>query len=167
MISTNSELSILYHGSNCEVSKPNIIHSRDKLDFGKGFYMTPLKEQAMSWVSRFKRKGEKGILNVYKFDIDKVMEKCNILSFSDYNEEWLDFVIKCRTGNLDYKKYDIITGGIADDKVFNTVELCLENLISKQEALGRLKYHKPNYQICITNQEVIDNYLKFVESSEV
>ncbi|MFR8938160.1 MAG: DUF3990 domain-containing protein, partial [Streptococcus sp.] len=33
---------------------PDIKYSRNKLDFGKGFYVTPIEEQAVSWVSRFK-----------------------------------------------------------------------------------------------------------------
>ncbi|MGL5693361.1 MAG: DUF3990 domain-containing protein, partial [Peptostreptococcaceae bacterium] len=55
----------------------------------------------------------------------------------------------------------VIIGGIADDKVYNTIELYEFELITKDEALNRLKYHKPNNQICITNQEILDEYLKF------
>ena len=28
---------ILYHGSYLEIDKPDLIHSRDNVDFGKGF----------------------------------------------------------------------------------------------------------------------------------
>lgn len=41
-------------------------------------------------------------------------------------------------------KYDIIIGGITDDKIYNTIELYQDNLIEKDEALKRLKYYKPN-----------------------
>lgn len=37
---------IVYHGSSLEVTTPDIRHSRDNVDFGKGFYVTPIKEQA-------------------------------------------------------------------------------------------------------------------------
>lgn len=66
-----------------------------------------------------------------------------------------------------YMKYDVIIGGIADDKIYNTIELYQDNLIEKDEALKRLKYYKPNEQICITNQNVIDKYLKFRCEEEV
>ena len=46
---------ILYHGSLKEISLPDVYHSRNKLDFGKGFYLTPIKEQALSWALRRKR----------------------------------------------------------------------------------------------------------------
>lgn len=32
---------ILYHGSSLEIIQPNIAFSRQKLDFGQGFYTTP------------------------------------------------------------------------------------------------------------------------------
>lgn len=75
--------------------------------------------------------------------------------------EWLDFILQCRNGSDVYLNYDIIIGGIADDQVYNTIELYEFDLITKDEALKRLKYHKPNNQICITNQEILDKYLEF------
>ena len=39
----------LYHASNCIVDNPDVLHSRDFLDFGKGFYLTALKEQARKY----------------------------------------------------------------------------------------------------------------------
>ena len=46
-----------------------------------------------------------------------------------------------------------------------TVELFLDGLIDKTEAISRLRYEKPNLQICFRTQSVIDRYLKF-EGSE-
>ena len=69
-------------------------------------------------------------------DFEKVKQELHTLIFEEYNTEWLDFIIKCRNGELIYQDYDVIAGGIADDKVFNTVELYLDQLISKEEALG-------------------------------
>ena len=37
---------IVYHGSYTEVAKPDTMHSRRNVDFGPGFYTTPLREQA-------------------------------------------------------------------------------------------------------------------------
>lgn len=63
--------------------------------------------------------------------------------------------------------YDIITGGVANDRVFDTIELYFENLISRTEAIGRLAMEKPNLQICFRRQEFIDKYLKFERSYHV
>lgn len=40
---------ILYHGSYLEIVKPDLKHSRDNVDFGRGFYTTPIYEQAEKW----------------------------------------------------------------------------------------------------------------------
>ena len=37
---------ILYHASSQIIEQPDILHSREHLDFGKGFYLTHLKGQA-------------------------------------------------------------------------------------------------------------------------
>ncbi|MDB0440231.1 hypothetical protein C4R89_11860 [Clostridioides difficile] len=39
---------IVYHGSYCVVKMPSITFSRDSLDFGKGFYVTSIKTQAIN-----------------------------------------------------------------------------------------------------------------------
>ena len=41
---------IVYHASNVVVMHPDITYSRDALDFGKGFYVTALREQAVNEV---------------------------------------------------------------------------------------------------------------------
>ena len=66
-----------------------------------------------------------------------------------------------------WKDYDIIEGGIANDRVFNTIELYDAGLITKEEALTRLKYEKPNNQICIITQQIVDDYLHFVEAIDL
>lgn len=152
---------ILYHGSYCKVDKPNISYSRDSLDFGKGFYLTDIKDQALSWVDRFIRRGRAGCLNSYNINLDKMCDLYRVKTFDRYNIEWLDFILSCRNGGSEYLSYDIVIGGIADDQVYNTIELYEFDLITKDEALKRLKYHKPNNQICILNQKILDKYLVF------
>ena len=156
----------LYHGSTVIVDKPLVSYGRDNLDFGKGFYTTSMQNQAEKWVQRFISLGKKGIINIYNFDDDNIQTKYRYKKFTEYNEEWLDFVLACRGGSNEYHNYDIIEGGIANDKVFNTVELFFTGLIDKSTALHRLKFEKPNNQICFINQEVVDNLLQFESSYE-
>ena len=40
----------------------------------------------------------------------------------------------------DATDYDLVVGGVANDKVFNTVELFFDGLIDKAEAIKRLRY---------------------------
>lgn len=156
---------IVYHGSTIEVSSPDIIHSRKTVDFGPGFYVTPLYEQAANWCNRFRKIVSAPILSTYELD-DAVFQNTKSLVFDEYNEEWLDFVAACRK-QKDNSDYDIVMGGVANDKVFNTIELYFNGRIDKLEALNRLKYEKPNVQICLRAQETIDQYLKFRGSKAI
>lgn len=158
---------IVYHGSYCEVKYPNIEFSRDALDFGKGFYVTNIKEQAINWARKFELRGKKSYINIYDLDLDEIKKKYRIKEYLTYSEEWLDFILECRNGNKIYLENDVIIGGIADDRVYNTLELFEDNLINKEEALKRLRYYKPNNQICIVNQEIIDKHLRYKECKVV
>lgn len=71
-----------------------------------------------------------------------------------------------RTGQTP-NSYDIIRGGVANDKVFNTLELFFDGLIFEEETLGRLKFEKPNHQLCICRQDLMDRLLAFQSSEEV
>jgi hypothetical protein len=157
---------ILYHGSYIQIEKPNLSFSRKELDFGVGFYTTSIKEQAEKWSSKFKNRKEKSVVSKYEFD-ERNIEKFSTLKFDSYSEEWLDFVVLCRTGKTLANEYDLIIGGIANDDVFNTLQLFLDNMIPKQETLKRLRYEKPNIQYCLKNQSVIDNCLHFTEAYEI
>ena len=85
------------------------------------------------------------------------------MKFTSYSEEWLDFILTCRSGK-DSTNYDIVIGGVANDKVFNTIELYLDNLIDKKEALQRLRYEKPNLQLCFRSQKALGTYLHYGRS---
>lgn len=156
---------ILYHGSYLKIQAPDLVHSRETVDFGRGFYTTPIYEQAVKWCEKFKRRGKSGIVSRYSFD-ELAYQKLKILKFDSYSEEWLDFILKCRTGN-DTTDYDIVIGGVANDKVFNTVELYFDHLIDKNEAIRRLRYEPPNLQICFRTQTALDEYLHYEGSEQI
>ena len=69
---------------------------------------------------------------------------------------------KQRYSGNDNSIYDVIIGGVANDKVFNTIELYFDGLIEKTEALRRLRYEKPNLQYCFRSQYVIESYLRYM-----
>lgn len=153
---------ILYHGSYVRIEKPEISHSRDNVDFGKGFYTTPIREQAVKWAERFKRRKGTSILSVFEYHETDAKQNARIKDFNEYSEEWLDYIVSCRKGERN-AVYDIVIGGVADDKVFDTIELYLEGLIEKTTAIQRLKYEKPNLQLCFCSQEAIVRYLQYID----
>ena len=58
----------LYHASTSIIEKPDVLHSRDKLDFGKGFYLTTIRGQAVRYAERFTRRGKEAFINEYELD---------------------------------------------------------------------------------------------------
>ncbi|MCM1313174.1 MAG: DUF3990 domain-containing protein [Bacteroides sp.] len=154
----------LYHSSNVPVKCPDTEHSRKYLDFGKGFYLTTLENQAVKYGNRFIRREEEAWLNVYELELDAKM--WNILEFDSYNTKWLEFVSKCRAGEDD-TDYDIVIGGIANDKVIRTLDRFFAGELSAETTIGLLKYEKPNNQYCIRSQRMIDECLTYLESRKI
>jgi len=156
---------MLYHGSYLAVEKPDISFFRDNVDFGRGFYTTPIKTQAVSWSERFKSRYGHSVVSSYEIDEITLRTDASVLEFCSYSDEWLDFIVSCRSGK-NPGDYDLVIGGIANDKVFDTIQLFLDGLIDKAESIKRLRYEKPNIQYCFRNQTIIDEHLKFI-SGEV
>ncbi len=155
---------LVYHSSTEIVQSPDILHSRSNLDFGRGFYVTTLKGQAIKYAERFLFRGKRAFLNIY--ELAEVPNSFKILEFDAYDEPWLDFISDCRLGK-DSTDYDIVIGGIANDKVFRTIDLYFSGDISKNDALKRLQFEHPNRQICLRTQDIIDRCIIFRSAEEI
>lgn len=155
---------IVYHSSYTSVELPEVRYSRDFLDFGKGFYLTSLYDQAVKYAQRFKRRKNQAWLSSYEFEFNP--EDWKILQFDSYDREWLIFVSNCRSGN-DNTDYDLVIGGIANDRVIQTIERYFTGELSENEALGLLKYEKPNIQYCIRSQRMLDECLRHKNSERL
>lgn len=155
---------ILYHSSNTSVEKPDVLHSRKYLDFGRGFYLTSIYDQAVRYAQRFKRRGQEAWLNTY--ELSDNIEVWNIRRFETYNQEWLDFVAQCRDGK-DVGDYDMVVGGIANDRVIITLDRYFAGELTKEEALGQLKFEKPNIQYCIRSGEMLSEAVNFIKSEQL
>jgi hypothetical protein len=163
---------MLYHGSSVAVEKPDLSFSRLRTDFGKGFYLTPLKEQAERWAERFLRertreRGAAAVVSSFEFSSNSgsgLASKIKTLEFGAHDAKWLDFITSCRLGTAVDSGWDLIIGGGANDKVFDTLQLYFDKLIGAAEAIGRLQYSKPNLQYCFKTQSVINACLRFAGS---
>lgn len=119
----------LYHGSNTDIEIINLEMCRPYKDFGKGFYLTDLKEQAVKMANRVARiYGGNPILNVYEIEDDfRNKENLKIKDFGiKTTEEWAEFIMNNRNRTFcDHKsllsnqdnKYDIVIGPVADDNM--------------------------------------------------
>lgn len=155
---------ILYHSSSVEVREPDTAHSRLYLDFGKGFYLTTIHEQAVKYAGRFLRRGKTAWLNTYNLKDD--LEGWKILYLDSYDKRWLDFVSVCRAGN-DTSHYDMVVGGIANDRVILTLDRYFMGELTQEQALGLLKYEKPNIQYCIRSEQLLKQCLTFISSEQI
>lgn len=155
---------ILYHSSTVSVELPDITFSRNYLDFGKGFYLTSLYDQAVKYAQRFIRRKQEAWLMSYELGFNP--EDWKILEFDSYDREWLRFVANCRNGN-DSSDHDLVIGGIANDKVIQTIDRYFNGELSEDEALGILKDERPNNQYCIRSQRMLNECLTHKNSMKL
>ena len=153
---------VVFHGGTDVIEKPLCKVGRKNLDFGQGFYVTNMRSQAVSWAQNIAlKRGEKPVLNVYDLDKEEVLRKFRCKIFTAYDAEWLDFIVANRKGHNVAKDFDYVEGGVANDRIIDTINLYIAGLMDYDKALKRLSEHQPNNQICILNQTIIDNYLTY------
>lgn len=159
----------LYHGSSLSVPAPLTGVGRRELDFGPGFYLTNLREQAERWARRVCviRAVETPQISIYKFDETLLPADVRRLRLEHYDQEWLDFIVSSRRGKEPWKDYDIIEGGVANDQVIDTVEDYYAGRITVEQAIGQLRFAKPTHQMCISNQTIVDRCLQFMNAEPV
>lgn len=158
---------LVYHGSNVEVRKPNILKSRKKTDFGRGFYTTTQKEQAEHWTSIKMDRAKTGRRVVSVFEVgDELLTdpELKIREFHGVDEAWLNFVVDSRKGVK--HDFDLVFGPVANDKVFTTVNLYESGVLDAQAAITQLKAYNTYDQLSFHSKRVMDA-LSFVSSYEV
>ena len=158
---------IVYHGSTVILKDPDINHSYRQLDFGMGFYVTTVKEQAERWA---RRKADilgknKAVLNVYQ--MGENFEGLRTKSFDDDLGEWIDFVCRCRDGEKDYLQFDLIFGKVANDKVFRVVDMYHSGIWDRERALKEIRVYPSYDQAAFVTQRAIDSLLVFEDFKEV
>ncbi len=153
----------LYHGSTVDVAHVDLSKSKPNKDFGRAFYLSSDKEQAME-MAQFRAEFEdaRPVLNVYEFD-ESLFQQFRYKRFEDYTEEWAHFVYDHRTEpkGLTLHDYDIVYGPIANDRVGAQIARYKQGYISFDEFLTRIKYIKGvTFQYAFCTQRVIDKLIK-------
>ncbi|MBR3043361.1 MAG: DUF3990 domain-containing protein [Oscillospiraceae bacterium] len=148
---------LVYHGSYTEVQQPRIIVGRNTKDFGTGFYCTVIKEQAERWAKRYATP----VVNIYSLLIN---EKLNILEFKEMTDEWLDFIIACRSGKP--HQHDIVIGAMANDQIYNYVSDYIDGVITREQFWMLAKFKYPTHQINFCSEQAL-SCLTFYKSEAV
>lgn len=149
---------ILYHGSKEIVEFPEIRIARFNKDFYFGFYCTIYTEQAKRWAIRYTGNG---IINEYEYTKD---DSLKILQFPEMTEDWLDFIVACRSGVP--HDYDIVEGPMANDTIFNYIQNFVDGKISRAAFWELAKFKKPTHQISFHTAKALTT-LKFLRGYEV
>ena len=160
-------MSILYHGSNLIVEKPEIRVPSRPLDFGEGFYTTFSREQACRWSSKVYERKQEGrpTLNIYEYSREVALENLKVMKFEKPDVEWLKFIVSNRTSNLNHD-FDIVEGPVANDTVYSVL-LGFENgIFSLDEAISRLKPESLADQVLFHTPASL-HYLRFIDSEDV
>jgi hypothetical protein len=154
---------IIYHGSNMVVDKPQLMPQNRALDFGKGFYTTENKTQAISFANKVyhRRKDGVPIVSIYEFDEKTAFAVCSLLRFDSADEAWLDFVSAHRNRTYNGETHELTYGPVANDDIYLTFQLYASGDLSKEETMNRLKIKKLYNQLVFSSEQAI-SYLKFI-----
>ena len=135
----------LYHGSNVEVSVPDLAKSKPYKDFGQGFYLSADKDQAMRMAEQKTLQLLVGEPIVSAFEFDEALlqsEELKVKIFDDYSVEWANFILQNRDIHNQHPAhdYDIVYGPIADDGVTFQLRRYQSGAISIEELVRELQY---------------------------
>jgi hypothetical protein len=148
----------VYHGSSVPIDEINLSKCKPHKDFGQGFYVTKLYEQARTWADTIGKESRSGGF-VTEFEFHEYVfedDELQILRFADYDDAWLDFVTFNRNKSNKVKHgYDIVEGPVADDYVSYRIRLYLKGKLSREQFLEELKFKRPTHQICLCSKRAL------------
>ncbi len=177
---------ILYHGSYCEVRKPQLEKCAKRKDFGKGFYLTTSREQAISFLKTALAKAEAGMIiepgqNYGIVSTFEVNLKYNLSSFifQDADADWLHCIAAHRKKNSfteiekEMAQFDVIAGKIADDATNRTLVAYVSGTFGKMGSeradefcISQLMPERLNDQYCFKTERALE-CLRFVEGEKI
>lgn len=147
---------ILFHGTNMEFHSIELSKCKPYKDFGRGFYLTDIEEQAVAMAQRkciFEGSGEP---IVQKFEWVENLEELSILKFDRVSVDWADFIVRNRDRNQNWTHgYDLIIGPVADDGVVYQINRYFQGIIDLNTLVKELEYKKLNNQYCFCSEKAI------------
>ncbi len=149
----------VFHGSYTEIKIPEIRQAKNTKDFGVGFYCTTIREQAIRWAKRY----QKAVLNKYTVNLNNI-NQLKIKEFDGLSEEWLDFIIACRSGQNHH--YDIVSGAMANDQIYNYISDYIEGALTREQFWVMAKFKYPTQQIVFCTEKALKT-VEFSQSEEI
>lgn len=138
----------LYHGSNVKIETICLDRCSPYKDFGKGFYLTDIEEQARQMAIRRTRIAGEGTPCITAYAFDERLLRDSSLQVKVFDapcKEWALFILANRKG-IAQESYDIVVGPIADDGVAFQLERYRRRMITLDTLVEELTYRKLNRQ---------------------
>lgn len=140
----------LYHGSNSKIKNIDLAKCKPYKDFGQGFYLTEIEEQASQMARRTASiYGGSTVVTQFEFDETALSDSTlSIKRFEEPNEEWALFVMANRSRERQHPvhKHDIVIGPVADDTIATLFRNFDDGIIDLPMLVKGLKYKKISSQ---------------------
>lgn len=141
----------LYHGSNIIIEQIDFARCKPYKDFGQGFYLTEIEEQAVQMARRTATiYGGVPVVTAFEFDDAAAMadETLSVKRFAEPGEEWALFVManRSREGRHPVHDYDIVIGPVADDTIATLFRNFDDGIIDLPMLVAGLRYKKISSQ---------------------
>ena len=135
----------LYHGTNEDFDKINLLKSRPNKDFGRGFYLSADFEQALAMAEVKVEQLGYGTPVVQAYEIeDDAWNFLHVLRFDSYSEDWTKFILQNRNNpeETSTHDYDVVIGPIANNRVGLQLWKYESNMIDLPMLVHNLQYMK-------------------------
>ena len=152
-----------YHGTNMIIDFISLEKSRNRVDFGKGFYLTDKIGTAQLWAIRKAELEGEGIPTIICYETDLGLYNLYGQRFpDDPSLEWLNFICSNRRSNPPAApnkepRHDFswVSGAIADDKIVDVVAEYLRGETTGEEAISRARALPKTYQLSLHTMAAI------------
>ena len=137
----------LYHGSNIAIERIDFARCKPYKDFGQGFYLTEIEEQAIPMARRTAAiYGGEPVVSAFEFDEAAAVadEMLAMKRFAEPNEEWALFVManRSRESRQPVHLYDIVIGPVAYDTIATLFPNFDDGIIDLPMLVAGLRYKK-------------------------
>lgn len=154
----------LYHGTDCYFEKVDLLHCKERKDFGYGFYLTSDYSQAKDWaVIVAKTNNSTPYVNMYRVDLDTI-NGLNVHRFNTASRAWIKYIIRNRFMIKEHDiiaDYDLIIGKVADARANIIiaeylskygVDVCMNNTTVQDALIKALKPERLHDQYCFKTE---------------
>lgn len=147
----------LYHGSNMMIENIDLSKCKPYKDFGRGFYLTEIKEQAEKMAGRTAAiYGGEPTVTEFEFD-EAALHALSVKTFENPDKEWALFVLANRSRNCRQPThcFDIVIGPVADDTIATLFRNFNDGIIDLPTLVNGLKYKKVSSQYLFHSAKAI------------